>query len=284
MVQTDEATGSTIKTQSKLISDCYKGSQSGNYGYQYRVPFTVAPINMNDPVTIKNVYRSAAGSKWNLAVDSASNLQNPREYSYTVMDHLNSIINNPGSSNAATVELMKAIKAYGISAQQLFQHNYNKVSTADRNFVSNFISGVTENDLLPYKAVVTKSATRPEGILGTSLVIDCKSTTSLRVKIFFDEDVQPSKFTYTIDNKSTTLRYDAQNDYYYLEVSDITPVYLDRAYNFKIVDSSANTYYQVSASALSYSYASIHNSGASVANKNLSKALYRYAIAADADT
>ncbi|MBP0971400.1 MAG: leucine-rich repeat domain-containing protein, partial [Oscillospiraceae bacterium] len=282
MVQTDEATGSTIKTQSKLVPDCFYQTQSGNYGNLYNVPFAVAPINMNDPVTIKNLYRSTAGSKWNLAVNSASNRQNPREYTYTVMNYLNNVISNPGSYGAATVEMMKATKAYGISSQQLFQHNYDKVSTADRSFVSSYISGVTENDLLPYKAVVTKSATRPEGILGTSLVVDCKSNTALRVKIFFDEDVQPSKFTYTIDNKSTTLSYDAQNDYYYLELSGIAPANLDVSHNFRIVDNSTNTYYQVSASVLSYSYASVHNSGASAANKNLSKALYRYAKAADA--
>ena len=240
---------------------------------------------MNDPVTIKNLYGSKAGNNWGLAVSKASNLKDPRQFSYTVMKYLNSIIKNSSSYDAETVNLMKATKAYGIYAQQLFNHNYSQVSSEDRSFASSYVQNVTLDDVKPYKATITKNTNRPEGVMGASMIAVCDSTTALRVKFFFDEDVDLDRFTYWIDNEEATLRYDSANDYYYLEISGIAPTQLEVAHTFKIneqFDDGTNAYYKVSASVLSYCYSSINNTNASTANKQLSKALYLYNKAADA--
>ena len=94
---------------------------------------------------------------------------------------------------------------------------------------------------------------------------------SLRVYFKYGSNIKPKNYTYLLDKKSATLRYDSKTGYY-LEVKNIAADKLGENHTFTVKDSK-NTY-TVTANVLSYARSLANDSDKNT--QNLAKALYLY--------
>lgn len=182
-------------------------------------------------------------------------------FDYSVNDYMNAIIKS-SSSKPAMKELASASVDYGAAVKKYFDNNAN-VS------VSSNVTGVNASVFNDYKA--SESGTKPTGVTGIGMRVVFDADNSLRVYFKYGSNIKPKNYTYLLDKKSATLRYDSKTGYY-LEVQNIAADKLGENHTFTVKDSK-NTY-TVTANVLSYARSLANDSDKNT--QNLAKALYLY--------
>ncbi len=182
-------------------------------------------------------------------------------FDYSVNDYMNAIIKS-SSSKPAMKELASASVDYGAAVKKYFDNSAN-VS------VSSNVTGVNASVFNDYKA--SESGTKPTGVTGIGMRVVFDADNSLRVYFKYGSNIKPKNYTYLLDKKSATLRYDSKTGYY-LEVKNIAADKLGENHTFTVKDSK-NTY-TVTANVLSYARSLANDSDKNT--QNLAKALYLY--------
>lgn len=180
---------------------------------------------------------------------------NGTEYTYTVRDYAEYIIDKPDTYGEETVALVEAMLNYGDYAAAYF-NEVPREATPE-------MKGLTAEALLVFE----KSETRelPEGIkyYGSSLLLE--SETTLRHYFKVEEGTNVNEYGFT-DNKENN---------YYVDFTNISAVNLSENKSFTVGD------YTIVYSPLSYVYAVLKSASADESLKNLCKALVLYSDAAN---
>ena len=176
-------------------------------------------------------------------------------FRYSVNDYLNSAINSEESSEELKA-LARAMQNYGLCAQDYFGYNAPTTTPAIDDNVD-----YSDFDII-------KEGTLPEGVeyVGSSLIL--KSNTSIRhyFRISDREDV-----TFAVND--TVITPEVKDGLSYIEIRDIKPTDLAKAYTVTVSDSD-NTY-SFDYSAMSYCKKANSTSSDSKL-KNLAYSLYWY--------
>lgn len=166
------------------------------------------------------------------------------EYTYTVKDYADYILNHAESFGDKTVELVKAMLNYGGNAQQYFE--YNKTDLANAQLTEeekNAISSVTNDIFDGYKAVIVSN---PEVCTFVSSYLSLKSQTDLYVYVKLADGVEPENTTFTITQpdgkelinlKASELTVE-NNKCYKLSVKGVPAHKLSNMYTFKVTTGS----------------------------------------------
>jgi len=175
-----------------------------------------------------------------------------KEYSYTVRDYAEFIIDNPTKYSSGDVEFAKAMLNYGACAQTYWNVETADLANKNLNEADCQIAALSATDLEGYK----KSATSNE--LGTfegfSLVL--KSETTLKAYFKPADGVNVNNLTFTAGGKTVTPA--SSGKYYVLSVENIKAWDLDEDYTFTASDGNATL--EFSCSALSYGYSVLNKS------------------------
>ena len=162
------------------------------------------------------------------------------------------------------IALVNAMDEYGKYAQNFFNHTSLEVGD---------VSDVTLAVLEQYKMVRTDMPTGLE-YGGTTLVLD--STTAYRHYFKAASGHRLDEFTFTIDGVTQTLK--EKDGKYYIEVSDIRA---DKLNEFKtlVISNGTSETYSIKYCALSYARTAVNQN---LEMANVTRALYKYFVAADA--
>lgn len=175
-----------------------------------------------------------------------------KEYSYTVRDYAEFIIDNPTKYSSGDVEFAKAMLNYGACAQTYWNVETADLANKNLNEADRQIAALSATDLEGYK----KSATSNE--LGTfegfSLVL--KSETTLKAYFKPANGVNVNNLTFTAGGNTVTPA--SSGKYYVLSVENIKAWDLDEDYTFTASDGNATL--KFSCSALSYGYSVLNKS------------------------
>ena len=199
---------------------------------------------------------------------------------YTLQKYAASIIANGSGSEKA---LAQAMDNYCTAAQINFGHVPEGLTIT----LSDDINNVTAEELEEYKAV--KVGERTSKISGISLGASFDNANTIKIGLTFaGSGKKPSSVKYyvsedgTFENAVATTLHGTKAKGYYLSVSNIPAVNLDKNYTFFIVDEATNQTYSITCSVYTYVRATAFSNNASADLQNMVKALYLYGKAAKA--
>ncbi len=187
-----------------------------------------------------------------------SNEDTCREYSFTIEDYADYILDAHNGFDSKTVALVKAMLGYGDYAKAYF-NDQELAATSE-------IEAVTAKALADY--AIATSGTLPAGIkyYGSTLILESETTIRHYFKVAEGTDISAYNMT----------AKDGSDGFYYVQISNITADALGTAQITTIGD------FSISYSALSYAYAALNSDSASDSLQNLVKALTLYEKAATA--
>ena len=217
----------------------------------YRFTCNLTAKNMADEVTAQ-VFSSVG------AVGAAKTMD--------VATYCNWVISN--YTDDKTVGLMKAMLNYGASAQVLFNHNVDNLANAALSAEDKVLADV---DASAYKHTITGSE---EGIKINSMTLLLDTNTDIRFYFELTGEKTIDEYTFAIDGKEVTPV--EKNGMYYVELSGISAHKLGQMHTVTVGGLT------VEYAALSYVNQVMNYAAADEATVNMAKALYAYAMAAEA--
>ncbi|MBR0107747.1 MAG: hypothetical protein IJM07_01360 [Pyramidobacter sp.] len=251
-------------SKKQLVSAAGKATQSDGEVW-YRFSFQISAKMIGDEVRVR-VY-TGDDRLVKLTNASGTNDYTATGVSYSLMTYCSKMLNN-SSAPAKLKAFLPKLVDYCTAVQILLDYNAEGLSVSDD------VNAVDANLLEQYAA--TFGGSMPTGLTGRSIFLSVASNTSLRMRLTFADDADPTTFTYKIDGKKATLYHD--DDGYYLQVSNIKPQDLDKLHVFSISKGSAT--YTIECSAMAYARSSVRSG---VANRvAFGKAMYLYNEAAKA--
>lgn len=193
-------------------------------------------------------------------------------YVKTVRDYADYIIQNGTEQQVA---LVKAMLNYGAYAQIRFGVNTDNLANAG-----------CETDITSVAVDASKVASGAATgfALNTyDLILEAEST----IRLYFTADqIADLKITVAYNDGEDRLfklvpAYDDANERYYVDIPNVAASLLDREYTIKVVNTTDNTEYTVTLSALCYVSDVLASNATTDAQKNVVKALYLYNQAAN---
>ena len=175
-----------------------------------------------------------------------------KEYSYTVRDYAEYIINNTASYSTDDVAFAKALLNYGACSQTYFEVETGNLANKNLDEADQTVTTLIASDLETYKVSATSNELGT--FAGYSLTL--KSETTLKAYFKPAEGVDVSNLTFTANGQTVTPT--KSGDYYVLSLENIKAWDLDTSYAFKVSNGSVEL--EFSCSALSYGY-SVLNKG-----------------------
>ncbi|MBQ3544631.1 MAG: hypothetical protein IJA34_06565 [Lachnospiraceae bacterium] len=175
-----------------------------------------------------------------------------KEYSYTVRDYAEYIINNTASYSTDGVAFAKALLNYGACSQTYFEVETGNLANKNLDAADQTVTTLIASDLETYKVSATSNELGT--FAGYSLTL--KSETTLKAYFKPAEGVDVSNLTFTANGQTVTPT--KSGDYYVLSLENIKAWDLDTSYAFKVSNGSVEL--EFSCSALSYGY-SVLNKG-----------------------
>lgn len=194
------------------------------------------------------------------------------EYTYTVRDYAEYIINNPASYTDEDVTFAKKLLNYGTASQNYFNVSTNDLANKNLDSADSAITIYDATTLSSYKKPASTTALgRFEGY-SLSLL----SETTLKVYFKVADGINASNLTFTANGNNVNAVL--SGEYYVLSVENIEAFNLDKDYEFTVSDGTDTATY--SCSAMSYSY-SVLAGGYENDFKTLVSALYDYNVASE---
>ena len=245
-----------------LVSDAPVVVKNGETRYLFNYPVVAKEIR--DIINLR-VYDG------NDQIIKLTNLNESNDYTQTGVDYsLFTYCSKMLASDSSSDE-MKALAAatidYGTAAQIYFEYgDYTLQSVSDE------VTAILLSDLEQYKAVFTGSL--PSGVNKRALSVLLESDNSLRLSFYYDEGIDPSDYSYTIDGQDVEIIDDSGR--HYLEISNVFSNHLGNTHILTISDGTDT--YTIECSVLTYARSSVSNGDE--ARQNLGKALYLYYIMA----
>lgn len=192
------------------------------------------------------------------------------EYTYTVRDYAEYIINHPDKYTEGDVAFAEAMLNYGANSQLLFGTDIENLANASLDEKDKDVSGVTAESLSAYK--VTSVGNDVLGsFVGSNLVLDSETT----LKVYFRpaETILSENLTFTIDGQSADAV--KSGAYYVISIENIKAYDLDKSYMLKVTDNNGSEL-TFSTNAMAYCYNVLSSNEYSQELRNLVAALRIY--------
>ena len=182
------------------------------------------------------------------------------EYSYSVRDYAEYIIENAASYTSDDVAFVKALLNYGACSQTYFEKTTDDLANKNLAVADQTVETLSADSLSSYKA---ETVSNELGIFDQyNLVLNSETT----LKAYFKpaDGVEISSLTFSVDGQTVTPVQ--SGEYYVLSMENIKAWDLDTNYTFKV--SAGSTALEFSCSTLAYGY-SVLDKGNSVYSDKL---------------
>ena len=231
--------------------------------------------------------------KAQMVIDEEGNEIKGTEYTYTVQQYAEAILENPVNyapkdKDDELMTLVQALLEYGSYSQQYFAPSVAAEDLADVNlgtlgYTPTDLSEIDDTDLVQFKYTTdTSKGTLAElGIAYATLELESKTA----LNVYYTPKAGVTGISATINDNAASI--EDVNGTYVINVSDIIASQLDTEYSFTItgtVDDASKTWSLKEYSALSYCYEILNaykNTAEKAALVNVAKALYLYNMAAN---
>ncbi len=240
-------------TQKVMLSEAQKQSNGA-----YRFSCKLAARNMADAVTAQ-VYTNAG------AVGDSK--------SFSVRDYCTGVVKaySGNASYAALVDLLSAMLNYGAQSQLSLNHNPGDLANKLLSVEDQLLPDITAADVSGYAPLFTGSE---DGIKIHSASLLLKTTTTVRCYIQLTGSKTIDQYTVKVNGKTVTPV--KSGAYYYVDLVGIEARNLDTVYTFQVGGIT------MSYSGMSYVYSVMNQASSTQEAKDMAKALYGYAMAANA--
>ncbi len=196
------------------------------------------------------------------------------QYTYSVKEYAEYIINTPASYSEKEIALAKALLNYGAYAQTMFDHNTDNLANSGLDETDKTLADVTIGDAYEKSVGADVDGATYEG---TSAVFE----SNMEIRHYFD--ITGENVTFTLCNADgteiKTLDVFESDNGKYVAIDGIAAK--DMATTYKLVVSNGTDSQEISYSVYSYFY-DVISGGYTDAQKNAMKAAYHYAEAAKA--
>lgn len=233
------------KTETMLVTEAEKKPLNSEDKTYYVFPCEAASYEMTRAIKIQIFDGKGNGTT---------------EYSYTVRDYAEYIINHPSDYSQGDIDFAKAMLNYGACSQSYFNVAVNDLANKNLDAAEQRVPILAASDLAEYRKLAKSNALGT--FTGYSLTL--KSETTLKAYFKPAEGVDVSQLTFTANKQKVTPVL--SGEYYILSVDKIKAWDLDKDYSFKV--SKDGTELEFACSALSYAY-SVLNKGSSTYSETL---------------
>lgn len=176
------------------------------------------------------------------------------EYSYTVRDYAEYIINHTDSYSEGDVAFATAFLNYGTASQKLFGSRTDDLANKNLSADQKVIPELEAKKLEGYISYATNSELGT--FAGYNLVLESETT----LKAYFkpQADIDANALSFTINGKPATV--ERSGEYYVLCAENIKAWNLDEQYTFKATDGKNELHFKASAMSYVYSVLNAENS------------------------
>jgi len=199
------------------------------------------------------------------------------EYSYTVKEYADYIVDNSGKYSAEAVTLAKAMLNYGAYSQIYFNTNTDELANASLEDADKDVSSVTADSLAGYNVTSAKNDTLGK-FTGASLVLESETTLKIYFSLTDGADINDLMFTIAGEDVSPVQL----GERYMLVLENIGAHNLDTVYTFTVTDGTNTLPFECSTMAYCYNVLNRDGDIYTTDLKNLICALRLYNIASDA--